>query len=186
EGTHLIADINPDAGNSNPYGFTVIDRSLYFSAEDGKTGDELWRADIDRLPVATDMEATTAFETAYSGTLSATDGDSDPLTFAIVNQPEHGKVKLSDATKGTFTYTPDDGFSGADSFTFTANDGYDTSAPGTVELTVQDEPTPPSDNGGDNAGGSQGQAPASSGGGGAFGFLAGLLLMGLALRRRHP
>jgi aspartate 1-decarboxylase len=65
--------------------------------------------------------------------LIASDADSDSLTYAIAAQPAHGVVQLSGATA---TYTPAADYSGADSFTFTANDGVRDSAPATVSLTV--------------------------------------------------
>lgn len=143
-------------------------------------------------PVAATLEATTPFETPYSGTLSATDAEGDAVTFAIATQPTHGKVVLTDAKTGTFTYTPANGFSGADSFTFTASDELDSSAATTVKLTVQGDTTPPPGNSGDtgdtgdtggNGGGSHPVRQTSSGGGGALGGL-GLLLLLPALRRR--
>jgi hypothetical protein len=38
---------------------------------------------------------------------------------------------------GSFTYTPNAGFSGQDTFTYQAGDGTDTSALATVTITVQ-------------------------------------------------
>jgi len=50
-----------------------------------------------------------------------TDVDGDNLTAAQVDQPAHGAVTLS--ADGSFTYTPNAGFNGTDSFTYKANDG---------------------------------------------------------------
>src|SRR6185295_6464656 len=47
-GTQMVADINAaDAGTgtSDPYGFTVYDGGLYFGADDGVHGSELWSSD---------------------------------------------------------------------------------------------------------------------------------------------
>ena len=62
------------------------------------------------------------------------DADGDSLTSTIENQPSNGSVTLSN--NGSFTYTPNNGFSGNDSFTYIANDGEDNSTPATVEITV--------------------------------------------------
>ena len=59
----------------------------------------------------------------------------------IVSQPGHGTVGLSGKVA---TYYPDTGFSGSDSFTFAATNGYNESALGTVNLTVN---APVGDNG---------------------------------------
>jgi hypothetical protein len=132
-------------------------------------------------PVAADIEASTAFETPYAGTLTATDTEGDTFTFAIATQPSHGKVVLTDAKAGTFTYTPANGFSGTDRFTFVASDALDSSAAATVKLTVGDDTTSPPDNGG----GTHHGVGQTSGGGGAFGWLGLCLLGGFAIRRKH-
>ncbi|CAN5714521.1 hypothetical protein BH10ACT1_BH10ACT1_05540 [soil metagenome] len=44
---------------------------------------------------------------------------------------------------GSFTYTPNAGATGTDSFTYRASDGYATSAVATVVLTIGADPTPP-------------------------------------------
>lgn len=48
------------------------------------------------------------------------DPDGDPLSVASFSQPAHGTVTLN--LDGTLTYTPEAGFSGADSFTYAATD----------------------------------------------------------------
>ncbi len=40
-----IADVNPGVGNSNPVFMANIDGKIYFSADDGVTGRELWKYD---------------------------------------------------------------------------------------------------------------------------------------------
>lgn len=66
-----------------------------------------------------------------------TDADGDSLTATGATQPAHGEVSL--ATNGSFTYTPDAGFFGSDTFTYTANDGTAASAATTVTITVEEE-----------------------------------------------
>jgi adhesin/invasin len=62
------------------------------------------------------------------------DPDGGTLTASVVDQPANGSLSLS--ATGSFTYTPNAGFSGQDTFTYTAGDGTDTSAPATVTITV--------------------------------------------------
>src|SRR5262249_13190817 len=65
-------------------------------------------------PVANAQSVTTNQDTATAITLTATDVDGDPLTYAIVTAPTHGT--LSGAAP-LVTYTPAAGYSGPDSFT---------------------------------------------------------------------
>ena len=64
-----------------------------------------------------------------------TDAESNALTAGDVTQPAHGVVSL--AANGSFTYVPDEGYAGPDSFTYKANDATSTSAATTVSITVQ-------------------------------------------------
>jgi VCBS repeat-containing protein len=64
-----------------------------------------------------------------------TDVDGNVLTATGVTQPANGAVTL--AADGSFTYTPDAGFSGKDVFTYRADDGEDASSPATVTITVK-------------------------------------------------
>jgi VCBS repeat-containing protein len=65
-----------------------------------------------------------------------TDADGDLLTAEVATEPDHGVLELQE--DGSFTYTPDSGFAGTDSFTYTVSDGAG-SATGTVTLTVTAE-----------------------------------------------
>ncbi len=70
-----------------------------------------------------------------------TDADGDDLTATGATQPANGEVVLT--ADGSFTYTPDAGFSGTDTFTYTADDGTATSAVTTVTITVEEGEQPP-------------------------------------------
>ncbi len=83
-------------------------------------------------PTATDQSVSVAHGTAKAITLSGTDPESDPLTFATASTPAHGTLS---GTPPDITYTPANGYSGPDSFTFTASDG-SLSDTGTISLTV--------------------------------------------------
>ncbi len=116
-------------------------------------------------PTAEDGSVTTRENTAVNGVLSAT--GIGPLTFAIATQPSHGSVTLTDAETGAFTYTPDSGYAGNDSFTFTASNSVGTSVSATESVTV----TPPNTN--------------TSSGGGGLGLLCLAMLLGAVLLRLY-
>jgi VCBS repeat-containing protein len=87
-------------------------------------------------PVANNATLTLSEDTSSGATLTASDIESDPLTFAKASDPSHGTVTVN--ADGTYTYTPQLDYRGPDSFTFRANDGTANSAPGTVSITVND------------------------------------------------
>ena len=64
----------------------------------------------------------------YYGRLHADDAESDPLSYEIVNRPQHGTVRLKNAETGEYSYSPVSGFDGSDSFTYRATDRYGNSS----------------------------------------------------------
>ncbi len=88
-------------------------------------------------------EDTTLTKTASTGVLANdTDPDDDDLSVTLVDEAAHGTVTL--ASDGSFSYVPDDEYSGDDSFTYTVSDGTLKSGEITVSLTVtiaNDAPT---------------------------------------------
>jgi VCBS repeat-containing protein len=71
--------------------------------------------------------------TAATGVLvNDSDADGDQLTASLVSGPSHGT--LSFHSDGSFTYTPTSGYTGADSFTYKANDGIADSNVATVSF----------------------------------------------------
>jgi len=94
-------------------------------------------------PVATEDDYRTDQDTALTITAPGvlgndTDADGNPLTALKVSDPLHGTVMLN--ADGSFTYTPAASYSGTDSFTYTANDGYADSNVATVLITVNGAP----------------------------------------------
>ena len=92
-------------------------------------------------PVANDDAYNTNEDTPLSvaapGVLTNdTDADGDPLTASLVvaSGPTDGTLTLN--ADGSFTYTPNADFNGADSFRYTASDGLLASNEATVTITV--------------------------------------------------
>ena len=64
-----------------------------------------------------------------------TDSDGDTLTIASFDQPDHGAIV--DNGDGTYTFTPDEDWSGDTSFTYTASDDEGNTSTATASVTVE-------------------------------------------------
>ncbi len=84
-------------------------------------------------PVVTSPVLTTRSGFPIAITLSASDADSDPLTYSRSSLPAHGTIS-GDA--GSLVYIPAEGFSGQDSFNFSVSDGTSVTS-GMVTVQVQ-------------------------------------------------
>jgi len=84
-------------------------------------------------PVAQDQSVSTAQESPRLVRLAASDADGDPLTYRVTTAPAHGDLT---GTPPDVTYTPHDGFTGQDAFSFVANDTTTDGNVGTVSITV--------------------------------------------------
>ena len=89
--------------------------------------------EINSVPVAVDMSATSDAGAAVEMQLVATDADYDALTFSIVTQPTMGTVTVSG---NKATYTPNENADGVDTFTYKASDGVADSNTATATVTV--------------------------------------------------
>jgi uncharacterized repeat protein (TIGR01451 family) len=115
--------------------------SFTYLANDGLTNSttatvSLTITNINRAPVADNQSLSTPAQTPLAITLTGSDADNDPLTFAIAASPANGTLTNFNAATGAVTYTPNAGYSGADSCTFLANDGLTNSAAATINLIV--------------------------------------------------
>ncbi|WP_050928180.1 Ig-like domain-containing protein [Aestuariivita boseongensis] len=93
--------------------------------------------DAPELPEDNVFETTQA--TAVTDTILATDPDGDTLTYTLVTgegfDAENGTVSLTSG--GSFTYTPNEGFVGFDSFTYEVSDGLGGVTQGEVIIAVE-------------------------------------------------
>jgi hypothetical protein len=113
---------------------------------DNAVGTEGWYVDDVRVdacavpnqaPVADAQSVSTPFETAVAIVLTGSDPDGDQISFNAPSAPANGVLG---GTAPNLTYTPNAGFSGADSFSFTVSDGQANSAPALVSITVEPRP----------------------------------------------
>lgn len=84
-------------------------------------------------PVADDLTVTLDEDSSWGITLTGSDPDGDPVTFAVVTGPAHGELT---GTAPVFVYTPDANYNGTDTFTYVANDGMVNSPVATVNITI--------------------------------------------------
>ena len=98
-------------------------------------------ASQNQIPVAVNdnydvTEDTTLIISAPGVLTNDYDPDAEPLTATLVDDVDHGVLILN--ANGSFTYTPDTGYTGADSFTYEASDGQVNSNTATVLLNIND------------------------------------------------
>ncbi|WP_435021367.1 Ig-like domain-containing protein [Tundrisphaera sp. TA3] len=151
-GTNGVVVLNPDGSftyTPNP-GFVGTDTFVYQATDGTNTS----------APVGVTITITAASNTpiaqpdAYAGQQGTSlviagpgvlgndfDPNGDPLTAVLVAAPSNGVVTLN--PDGSFTYTPNAGFVGTDSFTYLASDGTNQSIPVGVTLSITAVNAPP-------------------------------------------
>lgn len=97
-------------------------------------------------PVANNTSAVTSVGVPIIVNLSGSDPDGDSLTFSIVSGPTNGTLSAITQTSPTtaqVTYTPNPGYIGPDSFTYTVTDcaGATAASTATASLTVNAAPS---------------------------------------------
>ncbi|WP_022950764.1 Ig-like domain-containing protein [Leucothrix mucor] len=124
-------------------GFTGVDTYTYTVSDgEGNTATANATVNVNAAvnvpPIAVDDTAETAFETPVTINVAANDSDPDgtlTCVTGIASNPTGGYVNI--LTSGTqISYTPYDGFSGTDSFVYTACDADGGTATATVTVTV--------------------------------------------------
>ena len=135
---------------SPEFGFTGVDSFTYKvsdgSLESSDATVQFTVSGLNRAPVALNdawsLAQDTVLNVAPAGAL-ANDGDPEghSLTMTVTGQPAQGQ--LSPHPDGSFTYVPNPGYFGTDSFTYRANDGLIESNEATVLLTVNEVNLPP-------------------------------------------
>ncbi|MBE6563826.1 MAG: hypothetical protein E7655_00925 [Ruminococcaceae bacterium] len=70
-------------------------------------------------------ERVSTFENiALYGSLRASDPENDALSYSVCAYPKYGILELTDASTGTYRYTPNAGRTGSDSFTYMVTDRF--------------------------------------------------------------
>lgn len=117
--------------------------SFTYSVSDGNGGTDTATVSItvnpvNDLPVPSAQSVTTFEDVALQGAVSATDADGDVLTFSVEagDGPSNGTLVMQ--ANGSYIYTPNADYNGADSFTYTVTDG--NGAPQTATVTIDVTP----------------------------------------------
>ncbi|MBP1962787.1 Ig-like domain-containing protein [Paenibacillus aceris] len=92
-------------------------------------------------PTAVSAIVNTVQGAVYSGNLAVSRFDGDALTYSIAQAGTKGTVVITDPATGAFTYTPNAGATGTDTFTFKANDGIADSDATVITVNIAASPT---------------------------------------------
>lgn len=142
QATNGVASVSSDGSYSyTPTAGFVGTDSFTYTVSDGFGGSDIGSVTItvnNTAPIATD-DTLTVQQNSSNNTGNVlgndTDADSDVLSASLVSGPAHGTVSVQ--TDGSFAYTPTAGYSGPDSFTYEAADGFQGGVDtGTVNITV--------------------------------------------------
>ena len=130
-----IAPVATDPAGDAPKGSDFT--NLYSTVDSGNV---YFRIDVDlnSPPVANAQSVTAVVGQGLPITLTGSDFEASPLTFAVITSPTQGVLS---GTAPNLTYTPNAGAGVSDSFTFRANDGSADSAPATVSIDIKRPPT---------------------------------------------
>src|ERR1044072_1236531 len=131
----------PSSGYSGSDSFTYFVNDGTVNSATAATVSITVGGPTNHAPVANNARYSTGFNTALTRTAASgllvndTDQDGNSLTVSSVTNPSHGTLQAF--SNGSFTYTPNSGYSGPASFTYFANDGITTSATAaTVSISV--------------------------------------------------
>ncbi|MEM7707456.1 MAG: Ig-like domain-containing protein, partial [Pseudomonadota bacterium] len=95
---------------------------------------------VNDIPIAIGASAVVDEDSSVVVSVSASDVESPSLNYVVSTPPSHGVVS---GNGPDFSYTPNPGFSGSDSFSFVANDGLSDSVPALVSIVVNAVNDPP-------------------------------------------
>ncbi|SIO19312.1 hypothetical protein SAMN05444166_2918 [Singulisphaera sp. GP187] len=131
-------DVSGDGrGSNNLFGSFTVTQALY----DASGNIVAFAASFEQhseSPTAPALTGQVAYRASFDkpeGVLfNDTDPDGDPLRASVVAGPSHGSLAFH--ADGSFTYTPNANYYGADQFSYQANDGALNSNVATVSLTV--------------------------------------------------
>ncbi|MCA1615058.1 MAG: cadherin-like domain-containing protein [Acidobacteria bacterium] len=93
------------------------------------------------VPVAASFSTAVPADRQSVIALQGSDAEGTSLVYATTSTPSHGALSSLNTATGYVVYTPTAGYTGSDSFTYTVTSGGETSAAGTVTITVTNAKT---------------------------------------------
>ena len=120
---------NRNFNGNDSFTFKVNDGSL----DSAEANISITITAVNDVPTATDINTSTDENTPKDITLLGSDIDSSTLSYAVTQNPANGNVTING---NVATYTPNDGYSGNDSFKYRANDGSLDSNEATVSINI--------------------------------------------------
>ncbi|HXF87620.1 MAG TPA: Ig-like domain-containing protein, partial [Xanthobacteraceae bacterium] len=141
-GGTIVDNLDGSYTYTPPANFNGTDSFTYAIDDNDSSGDpvtatvDITIEPVNDAPDAQDDAAAGAEDSVISGNVLTNDSDidGDPLTVTLASGPANGTLVLN--PDGSFDYTPNPDFNGADSFTYTADDGQGGSDTATVSITV--------------------------------------------------
>ena len=112
--------------------------SFSFSANDGSASSAVVQVNltvnaVNDAPIAQDLNLTTSEDLPLSISFAGQDADNDQLSIVNRTEPSNGVITGNGLT---LTYTPNENFNGADSFTYQLSDGSENSTTASVSITI--------------------------------------------------
>lgn len=128
---------NRDFTYSPNAGFSGTDSFTFTASDSAATSAEATvTINVNTKPTVAGGSFETSELVAIDGSVTGNDVEGDAITYAVATQPAKGAISNFDSANGTFTYTPDPAQDGADSFTVTATDAFQTSDAATVAIDI--------------------------------------------------
>ncbi|MCA9241316.1 MAG: cadherin-like domain-containing protein, partial [Planctomycetales bacterium] len=130
-----LPEAPPDAPLEQIVALLLGDWWSWYWIRAGVNGPPLAQDDTMRMSPVVPSPAFAALLTSWSVLDNDFEPEGEPFTAVLETDVAHGVLVFN--PDGTFDYTPDAGFAGIDSFTYTASDSVTPSLPATVSIVVQ-------------------------------------------------